>query len=197
MGLWSISSSDCDVHGSINYACQDVANEPILQFLPTNVASDLAGKIVTVGSWVYLFNSTEFRAPDLLLFDDNARRDTLKGELNTATGEWQFVYYEAQIPEGVSDIAVVLYIPEATNVSWEGVILAEGAFSGSGETPVFDNVTADSGEWSGSRFTNLLKNGSGENTWTGVPSVIVNLMKKYGKLNSHVRMIFPGKKFTA
>ncbi len=177
LGIWSISSSVCDVYGDQKDCA---ANVPILQFLPTDVASDLAGKIVTVGSWVFVSDDMEFRAPDLLFTYDNGRRDTLKGKLYTYTSEWQFVYYEAQIPEGVSDVAVKLYIPDVTVSSWEGVILAEGAFSGSGETPVFDNVTADSGEWSGSRFTNLLKNGSGEKTWTGVPSVIVNLMKKYG-----------------
>ena len=177
LGIWSIGSSVCDVYGDQKDCA---ANVPILQFLPTDVASDLAGKIVTVGSWVFVSDDMEFRAPDLLFTYDNGRRDTLKGKLYTYTSEWQFVYYEAQIPEGVSDVAVKLYIPDVTVSSWEGVILAEGAFSGSGETPVFDNVTADSGEWSGSRFTNLLKNGSGEKTWTGVPSVIVNLMKKYG-----------------
>ena len=177
LGLWSISSSVCDVYGDQKDCA---ANVPILQFLPTDVASDLAGKIVTVGSWVFVSDDMEFRAPDLLFTYDNGRRDTLKGKLYTYTSEWQFVYYEAQIPEGVSDVAVKLYIPDVTVSSWEGVILAEGAFSGSGETPVFDNVTADSGEWSGSRFTNLLKNGSGEKTWTGVPSVIFNLMNKYG-----------------
>ena len=177
LGVWSISSSVCDVYGDQKDCA---ANVPILQFLPTDVASDLAGKIVTVGSWVFVSDDMEFRAPDLLFTYDNGRRDTLKSKLYTYTSEWQFVYYEAQIPEGVSDVAVKLYIPDVTVSSWEGVILAEGAFSGSGETPVFDNVTADSGEWSGSRFTNLLKNGSGEKTWTGVPSVIVHLMKKYG-----------------
>ncbi len=182
LGLWSISSSNCNTQMSIIYGldCQGVINEPIVQFLPTNIARGLAGKTVTIGSWVAVSDVVTFRAPDILFSYDNARKDILKGKLYEAQSGWQFVSYETNIPDGVSDVAVRLHIPDATTANWEGLVLAEGSFSSSEEPPMFDNIIAVSGQWGGSRFTNLIKNGSAEKLWTGAPKVIVNLMNTYG-----------------
>jgi len=195
-GSYSMSSSFLDQHNCISsvstsdtiskplyfYEWQDCAtvyNWPILQFLPNNVASNLAGKIITVGSWVIVPEGVVFQSPQIVLAYDNSIQELWEGKRYTGIGGWQFVSYEKKIPENVSEIAVRLYVPGKFSF-WDSVILAEGSFADSARPPVFDDVTAASGQWSGSRFTNLLKNGSGEKTWAGVPSVIDDLMNKYG-----------------
>ncbi|MDP6771333.1 MAG: hypothetical protein QF704_11605, partial [Anaerolineales bacterium] len=181
-GSYSMSSSFVDHTRCISEDMQDCAavfNWPILQFLPNNVASNLAGKIITVGSWVIVPEGVVFQSPQIVLAYDNSIQELWEGKRYTGIGGWQFVSYEKKIPENVSEIAVRLYVPGKL-AFWDGVIFAEGSFADSARPPVFDDVTAASGQWSGSRFTNLLKNGSGEKTWAGVPSVIDDLMNKYG-----------------
>ena len=190
MGKWAIVNTYCE-----NYIDQDQFVDildpnkmavrrcgnvrPIVQFLPNRVARNLAGKRLTIGSWVTSQEGETFRSPDILLTYDNSRQDTLEGVSYVANGDWQFVAHEVQIPDDVNGIGVRLYVEDKI-VAWDGLTLVEGSFAGSGEPPVFDDVTATSGQWSGSRFTNILKNGSAEKSWKGVPEEIVSLMKKYG-----------------
>ena len=183
-GLISFASIECYFYGTRGPDCASLQDsiqpESILQYLPVNIASNLAGKIVTVGAWVYAPGAGDFRSPDILLTYDNSGRDILEGEISTSIHGWQFISHEVSIPEGVTQIAVRLYAPEYIVFFWDNVVLAEGSFAGSGEPPVFDDGTASGGQWNGFGFTNLIKNGSAEKSWMGVPQEAFYLMSKYG-----------------
>ena len=193
IGNWSIVSTYCTSYkdkfqikdsgfvrsGLADDKCNSV--RPIVQFLPNKVARSLAGKRLTIGSWILLRKGETFRSPDILLTYDNDRKDILEGENFVGNGNWQFVAHEVQIPDDVKEIGVKLDTGNQYDiVAWDGLTLAEGSFAGSGEPPVFDDVNANKGHWGGVRFTNNLKNGSAEKSWKGVPLEIVSLMSKYG-----------------
>ena len=176
-GKWSIVANSCFDYTNID-TCQTTL-EPIVQFLPNRVVRSLAGKKLTVGSWIVLNEGETFRSPDTLLIYDNSRHETLEGDKFVSKGDWQFVAHEVQIPVDVREIGVRLYVVDRI-VAWDNVILAEGSFADIGEPPVFDDVNANKGHWGGIRFTNIIKNGSAEESWKGVPREIVSLMNKYG-----------------
>ena len=191
VGKWAIASTYCENYvdkykfnnsGLVliklaNDNCDNVRS--IVQFLPNKVARSLAGKRLTIGSWVVLSEGEPFRSPDTLLIYDNSRHETLEGDSFVSKGDWQFVAHEVQIPVDVREIGVRLYVVDRV-VVWDGVILTEGSFADIGEPPVFDDVNANKGHWGGIRFINVLKNGSAEESWKGVPLEIVSLMNKYG-----------------
>ena len=149
--LPEISISDTTPKQLYLYEWQDCATVfkwPILQFLPNNVTSNLAGKMITVGSWVFVPEGVVFQAPQIVLSYDNSIQELWEGKRYTGVRGWQFVSYEKKIPENVREIAVRLYVP-GKFAFWDGVIFAEGSFADSARPPVFDDVTATSGQWSG------------------------------------------------
>ena len=156
-----------------------VLGEGVVQFLPNKVAAPLAGKLLSVGAWIKAPAGTMINTPAVILRADATDSDTLPVRVFTASGDWQFVANEVQLPSHISNVGVLLY-HESDDVIWDGVTMIVGSFVGSGQPPSYDSPVAITGEWAGLRFENLLKNGSVETSWSGVPAGLRAFTERVG-----------------
>jgi hypothetical protein len=170
LGRVAISTSGSIWHGP---------DPSVVQFLPAKFARRLAGKRLTVGAWMQAPPRILINAPEVILASDNGSQSTLPGRELMASGHWQFVAYEVQLPAQVLDVGVRLR-NEGAAVLWDGVTLAAGSYLASGHPPSYDDATATTGEWGGARFKNLLKNGSGEDAWYGAPGEVKAFVHIFG-----------------
>jgi len=60
----------------------------------------------------------------------------------------------------------------------DGALVAEGRYP-AGQAPSFDDAAASGGVWGGRRFTNLLRNGSGEQAWPRLRPWVDQILVQY------------------
>ncbi len=164
---------------STEYATLYGPDHGVVQFLPASVSRRLGGERLSVSAWVKAPAGSVVHTPDVILDTDNGFERTLPGRVLTASGDWQFVANEVQLPAQVLDVGVRLRNDGAT-VLWDGITLVTGSFLAYGQPPAYDNATATAGEWGGVRFENLLKNGSGEAAWNYAPDGLKWFVNNYG-----------------
>ncbi len=156
----------------------------VVQFLPARVSRQLRGMRITVGAWMKAPAGSAVTAPEVILATDNGRQSALRGRVFMASGDWQFAAYEVQLPARMPDVGVRLRSEKTVDFRlatlWDGVTLAAGSYLASGQPPVYDDAAATAGEWGGTRFVNLLKNGSSEAAWRDVPIGLKWFVAKYG-----------------
>ncbi|MDP6793142.1 MAG: hypothetical protein QF660_03715, partial [Anaerolineales bacterium] len=151
-----------DIALSTTFIDQQGQSTGVVQFLPGRVARRLAGKRLSVGAWVKADGGSLVKAPEVIFASDNVAYDVLSGwtlapstasshnkNLNVSR-EWHFVANEVQIPVHVREVGVRLYHEDA-EVYWDGVTLAEGSYVAYGQPPEYDDATATTGEWGGTR----------------------------------------------
>ncbi len=155
-------------------------DQSVVQFLPGRLARRLAGKRLSVGAWITAPMGSLIHAPEVLLATDTSLRSLLPDKVWVASGEWQFVADEVQLSAHVPTAVGVRLNTNRHEVLHDGVILAVGSYVDAGQPPAYDDAAANSGEWGGARFVNLLKNGSGEATWNGVPPSLRVFVSRFG-----------------
>ena len=180
-----------DIPLSTTFMDQQGRSIGVVQFLPGRVARRLAGKRLSVGAWVKANGGSLVKAPEVIFASDNVAYDVLSGltfapsialphnKNMNVSGEWHFVANEVQMPAQVREVGVRLYHEDAV-VLWDGVTLAVGSYAAYDQPPEYDDATATTGEWGGTRFENLLKNGSGEVTWNGVSNELRVFVNRFG-----------------
>ncbi len=151
----------------------------VVQFLPASVSRRLGGQRLSVGAWMVAPKGIRIHAPEVILASDNGPQSALLRRVVTASGDWQFVAYQVQLPAQVPDVGV-RFRGHQVPVLWDGATLASGSYLASGQPPVYDDATATTGEWDGVRFENLLKNGSGEVVWKSAPTGLRWFVNRYG-----------------
>ena len=130
----------------------------------------LTGKRATVGGWVWANQPATVGGPGLLV------GQWPQGSLNTITRPITvttvptFVAWTFTVPAETKAVQYALFGKPTERITQPLRILLDGAFLVVGEyptntMPVFDDATANSGIWAGQRFTNLLRNPSGEQGW--------------------------------
>lgn len=157
--------SDQAAHGDRVFALKFSAGEKsgrLVQILPLDQATLLAGKQVTLGAWMWADRPLEARSPEIYLY---AKGKGYSRPVSLTTRP-QFFAFTTRLGRDSRRAWVVLapvtgFQAEAVEVYVDGLVLAEGAFP-SDQAPVYEAARTDSGLWGGVRFTNLLRNGSAE-----------------------------------
>lgn len=139
------------------------------QFLPPAVCRSIRGKKITLGAWIWADKRIEIYSPTLVYFDGTYGRYYKRITIDT-----QPVFYKIKttIPSDIGRIWVSLdpIITEPaspTTIYYDGLVLANGMFSPQSK-PIFKDIQARAGVWGGTSFTNLLRNGSAEESWPRV-----------------------------
>jgi hypothetical protein len=130
----------------------------IFQHFPNATTSQLVGKNVTFGYWIWSDQEQQVSSPVLRTNSQSFSETLLVSEEPT------FYAFRAAMPEDLNRIWVELDARDGADGSWiyvDGVVLVEGEYSTS-QIPVFSTGEAEGGVWGGRSFTNLVRNGSGE-----------------------------------
>ena len=133
---------------------------PIIQPVPEQVVKELAGKIVTVGAWMWANHPIQTRMPVLT---DGMQSYSKKVTLSQ---EPVFFKYQVKIPKKTQRMWISLIPgnqkpPDQSEIYFDGLVLAEGARP-KDQPPIFSDETGRQGEWGGLPFQNFLRNHSGE-----------------------------------
>ena len=144
----------------------------LLQELPRAEGHALRGHTVTFGGWLRAAGGAE--GPVTFNLDEGSIDHLSTVE---ATGDWQFHAFTATLGLEARGVAAQVFLPErpeaARVVYLDGLILVDGSMPPS-ETPAFRGAGATTAEWGGQAVANLLRNGSAERSWPGLPSRIGN-----------------------
>ncbi len=157
-----------------SFLLSEERNSPrgILQELPSKEGRALRGHTVTLGGWLRADEGSEGLVT--LSLDEGAEVHSLTVE---ATGDWEFYALTATIGLDARGVAAHISLPQradaARKVYLDGLILVDRAMP-PGYVPAFDAAGAASATWDGQTLANLLRNGSAERRWPGLPSWIGN-----------------------
>jgi hypothetical protein len=136
----------------------------LVQILPINIAQQLSKKPVTLGAWIWAFETIEIDSVQLQVSDGNQKF----GEKILVTEKPQF-FALTFTPQGNTWRAWVLLQPYTLDLEkpvdfyYDGLVLADGEFP-LDQAPVFAEDGA-TGTWGGIPFENLLRNGSAGQSW--------------------------------
>jgi hypothetical protein len=144
----------------------------LLQELAPNDGQALRGHTVTLGGWLRAGDDSDGLVT--LSVDVGTEEHTLTVE---ATEDWEFHALTATIDLDARGVAAHIFLPGQPNAAKEvyldGLILVDRAVL-PGDRPAYVDAAARSAIWGGQAVTNLLRNGSAEDTWPGLPSWIGN-----------------------
>lgn len=147
----------------------------VFQHVPIETASQLAGKEVTFGFWLWSDREQRVRSP-ILRADSQSYSEPLE-----VTIEPKFYAFRTTLPAHLERIWIDLGAEVGVKGSWifvDGVTLTEGEFPLS-EPPQFAAVDAKSGEWDGRPFLNVVRNGSAESRGVRVAPWLDNRLAHY------------------
>jgi len=139
------------------------------QPLPLAVTQNLRGKTVTLGAWVWSSSAETVRVHSPTFADKNAGQYEYRDIAISNTP--QFFAFSFPVRENVAFAAVWLVPVDSAVVGapltifYDGVVLVEGDYATTQNAPAFSDTSAQSGTWAGRPFTNLVRNGSGEQRW--------------------------------
>lgn len=149
------------------------------QIIPPDRVRKMAGKIVTVGAWMWADKPMESYPPQL--FDPSG--SVSKASNVSIDVKPSFYAVRATLPS-LTDRAWVSLAPlskkaEApSRLYFDGLVLVEGEMPLQ-EAPEYDDGTLKSGVWGGQPFTNLLRNSSAETPGPIARSWADDLATKY------------------
>ena len=173
---------------------QEGGGRQFYHLLSSDVRENLAGQQVTLGAWIWADFPTSIRFGGIqegevwippLSVNSVPSRPRIKlpwvskkqiteprtipfsAESIALTNTPQFYAFSLEMPEVGGNMSWA-YFPtggDAVNkVYWDGIVLAAGDFDGD-TPPEFDDDQGVGGIWNGVRFTNLIRNASGEDLW--------------------------------
>jgi hypothetical protein len=137
--------------------------------LPRDI-NRLAGHTITVGGWLWADRAATVSAPCLVYQTPDMSMAVTADHLIQLTTTPTFVSWTFAAPQRTYLLSYAIYAaaPAAgeppLQVFLDGALIVDGIYPTSAP-PAFDDPTAHSGTWDGRRFTNLLRNASGEQSW--------------------------------
>jgi hypothetical protein len=144
----------------------------------------LAGHTVTFGAWVWAERPGAVASLGLA----NKTTDMLWSSLTThsisATTTPTFVAWTFEAPQQSILLQLMIAAKSASatadppRVFFNGAVVVDGAYSPS-TPPTFDTPAAQGGLWAGRRFTNLVRNPSGEDSWPRLRPWLDQALIKY------------------
>ncbi len=137
----------------------------LVQIIPPGIASEMGGKTLTLGAWIWASEPIEINTAQLRVYQSKQ----ILGE-RISVDETPHFYALTFTPTGNTTRSWVLLEPGKhltvdgpVDVYYDGVVLAAGEFP-MDEAPQFQEG-GSSGTWGGIPFENLLRNGSAESSW--------------------------------
>ncbi len=143
---------------------EDAAVE-LVQIIPIDISSELSGKPLTLGAWIWASEPIEINTVQLRSYHS---RENFGEKI--AVDETPRFYALTFTPAGNTARSWVLLEPgkhltvdSPVEVYYDGIVLAQGEFP----VDIAPQFTEDgsSGTWGGIPFDNLLRNGSAESSW--------------------------------
>lgn len=149
----------------------------LYQPLAPETVQKLAGKTITIGSWMWASRPVEINAPKL--------RDgghSFGGRVSLGT-EPRFYTYTLTLSEEISRLWLALApgikaSEQDVDVYYDGLVLVIGNHP-SGTAPNFGDARGESGDWGGKKFENLIRNPSAELSGPRVRSWLDNLWMRW------------------
>jgi len=133
-------------------------NPEVFQHIPASTAGALAGKQVTFGYWIWSDREQRVRSPAVRTSTKNFAEEL------SVDQEPAFYAYQVTLPQDTDRLWIDLSPrspPNGSRLFYDGLILAEGRYP-IAAAPLFSTADGAQGEWGGSPFVNLLRNGSAE-----------------------------------
>jgi hypothetical protein len=148
---------------------------PLVQPIPKQDALELAGKIVTLGAWMWSDQPAKVRTP--VLHDGIGAYS----EIVKLTEQPTFFAFNVLLPDNLVRAWVSIAPKPKKNsppavIYLDGLVLVEGEYSANQPLQFLD-AGGKVGEWDGRMFRNLLRNGSAERNSVGIRSWL-NLLGK-------------------
>lgn len=140
--------------------------KPLVQPLPKKDTLEIAGKVVTLGVWMWADRPVKVRTPALHDSVNVYSKIVQLGE------QPAFYAFNVKLPEKLERTWVSIS-PKIGKNSTPGVVYLDGLVLVDGErsifeAPHFSDSTGKTGEWDGKPFTNRLRNGSAEMASVGI-----------------------------
>ncbi len=161
---------------------QKLSVDAFYQMLPQNKISQLAGKTVTLGVWMWADLPVDVQLPELII---NHELINIQEYVHLETVP-QFYAYSFQFPE-IGSLGWLTVYPsisqERFQTYWDGWVLAEGEYSAS-TPPIFQDEQVSKGIWDGKPFVNIIRNASGEILWPILISPINKYLSTYFGITS-------------
>jgi hypothetical protein len=161
--------------------------KPLSQPLPVQLVQDLAGKTVTLGAWMWANQPVEASTPRLHT-GGNSYQEAVSLSLTPA-----FFAFTVNLDENDFRAWVTLDAPRNASlpdlqIYYDGLVLAAGARPVE-QPPQVSDPTGQEGQWGGSPFVNLLRNGSAERVWPSFQPWVDNLGARVLPDQSRLSMI--------
>ena len=137
--------------------------------LPQDV-HQVAGRTITVGGWIWANRPVVASGPTLQFMVDDLPWDTAARAPVRMTTTPTFVSWTFVAPKQSSRLHYLFgsrglaESERPLKLFLDGALIVEGSYPPD-STPTFDDSSARSGVWDGRRFTNLVRNPSGEQAW--------------------------------
>jgi len=162
-------------------------NPGFFQFVPPDISSQLSGKTVTIGAWVWSNGNITGYGPglnSLLQFQDR----WLGFKQESLNEKPRFIASVVQLPEQQERLQIWLRTTssesQADSIYFSGIILVEGAWPVN-TPPEFMDSDGSQGIWGNRPFTNLVRNAQFQHAWPYVdPSIFQIVTSKIQDLNS-------------
>jgi hypothetical protein len=133
-------------------------NPEVFQHIPASTAGALAGKEVTFGYWIWSDQAQRVRSPAV------RTGGKIFAEELSVDLEPTFYAFQVTLPPDTGRIWIDLSpksLPNGSRVYYDGLILVEGRYPIT-TAPHLSTSDGAQGEWGGTPFVNLLRNGSAE-----------------------------------
>lgn len=137
----------------------------LYQLLPQEKITNLQGKTVTVGAWIWA--NKPVQAEIITLTTSEYNSNELEHTQKLSIGETPIFYsFSTTVPKHTTRAWVFVSNTAKDDASvvtlyYDGLVLTEGKFP-SGTTPVWENFVGNSGTWEGKVFENIVRNSSAE-----------------------------------
>ncbi len=137
--------------------------------LPRDV-HQVVGRTITVGGWIWADRPVVASGPTLQFMVGDRPWDTAAGDPVSMTTTPTFVSWTFVVPKQTSRLHYLFGSSgpaegqRPLQLFLDGALIVEGSYP-LDSTPTFDDASARSGVWDGRRFTNLVRNPSGEQAW--------------------------------
>ena len=137
--------------------------------LPRDV-QQVVGRTITVGGWIWADRPAVASGPALQFMVGDLPWDTPARDLISLTTIPTFVSWTFVVPKQTSRLHYLFGSSgpaegeRPLHLFLDGALIVEGSYPPD-STPTFDDASAQSGMWDGRRFTNLVRNPSGEQAW--------------------------------
>ena len=137
--------------------------------LPRDI-KQIVGHTITVGGWLWADRPATVAAPSLVYQTPDMLMAATTNHFMQLTTTPTFVSWTFAVPQRTYLVSYAIYAaaPAAgeppLQVFLDGALIVDGAYPTTAP-PVVDDPLARSGTWDGRRFTNLVRNASGEQSW--------------------------------